>query len=187
MAQYDDPRILRAIAHPTRNRVLHELGAVGSLRAADVAERLGIPANQASFHLRQLHKYGLIEEDPEATGDRRSRAWRLADPRGVSFSTREMAAQPGGPEAVKVFTRSALAHGIALVESAHADPTGPKTPQEYRSITDLTLLLNQEQGQQLEADLLDVFDRYLEAGRAHANDPDWIAHTAYLLVQPTPD
>ena len=49
MATYDDPRILRAIAHPTRNRVLHELSAAGSLRAADVAQRTGIPANPVSY------------------------------------------------------------------------------------------------------------------------------------------
>ena len=50
MVMYDDPRILRAIAHPTRNRVLHELSAAGSLRAADIARLLDIPANQAHIY-----------------------------------------------------------------------------------------------------------------------------------------
>ena len=60
-----DPRVLRAVAHPVRNRILTELSASGPMRAADVAQELGIPANQASFHLRQLAKYGLVEEAPD--------------------------------------------------------------------------------------------------------------------------
>ena len=71
-----DPTVLRAIAHPTRNRILHELEASGSLRAADVARLLEIPANQASFHLRQLAKYGLIEPAPDEARDGRDRVWR---------------------------------------------------------------------------------------------------------------
>ena len=62
MATYDDPKILRAIAHPTRNRILSELFAGGSLRAADIARLIDVPANQASFHLRQLAKYGLVDQ-----------------------------------------------------------------------------------------------------------------------------
>ena len=41
--QLHDPRVLRAIAHPVRNRILTELEAQGPLRAADVAQVLGIP------------------------------------------------------------------------------------------------------------------------------------------------
>ena len=61
-----DPRLLRAIAHPVRNRILGEMSAGGPMRAADVARELGIPANQASFHLRQLAKYGFVETTPHS-------------------------------------------------------------------------------------------------------------------------
>ena len=40
--QVHDPRVLRAIAHPVRNRILGEVTAAGHIRAADVAELLGI-------------------------------------------------------------------------------------------------------------------------------------------------
>ena len=69
-----DPRVLRAIAHPVRVRILHELNAAGPSRAADLAADLDIPANQASFHLRQLAKYGLVEEAGGGKG--RERPWR---------------------------------------------------------------------------------------------------------------
>ena len=73
-----DPTVLRAIAHPTRNRILNELEASGPLRAADIARLIDIPANQASFHLRQLAKYGFVEE-AAAGQDRRERVWQLTD------------------------------------------------------------------------------------------------------------
>src|SRR3954454_23651524 len=81
-----DPRVLRAIAHPVRSRILTELEAHGSLRAADVAPLLAIPANQASFHLRQLAKFGLVEEDAAAARDKRDRVWRPTAARGFNVS-----------------------------------------------------------------------------------------------------
>ena len=77
--------MLRAIAHPVRNRILTELTATGPMRAADLARELGVPANQASFHLRQLSKYGLIEEAPEAARDQRDRAWKATVDEGLSI------------------------------------------------------------------------------------------------------
>ena len=73
-------RTTRGCCAPSRTRCATgsstELAATGSMRAADVARELGIPANQASFHLRQLAKYGLVEEAPEAARDKRDRVWR---------------------------------------------------------------------------------------------------------------
>jgi len=146
MVLYDDPRILRAIAHPTRNRVLHELSAAGSLRAADIARRIDVPANQASFHLRQLAKYGLVEEDPEAARDRRDRVWRLVDPDGIRFRTSDMLARPGGQAAYAVFQRNAVEWGRHLVERAYA-------PQEAsepgRSISEWALLMTSDEAEEL--------------------------------------
>ena len=119
MATYDDPRILRAIAHPTRNRILGELFAAGPLRAADIARKLAIPANQASFHLRQLAKYGLVEEEPDEARDtprsgvapqrpgrdqlpharRAGPAGRPGGVRGVPAQRRGLGAPPGRPGA----------------------------------------------------------------------------------------
>src|SRR6478735_12597025 len=94
-----DPKILRAISHPVRNRILTELTASGSMRAADLARELDIPANQASFHLRQLAKYGLVEEDPEAARDKRDRVWRPTSEHGVSVNLTDMEKVPGGKAA----------------------------------------------------------------------------------------
>src|SRR5690242_16859517 len=97
-----DPRILRAIAHPARSRILDELHAAGPLRAADVARLLGVPANQASFHLRQLAMYGLIEPAPELARDGRDRVWRTV-PGGLRYDDEDLAGDPRARSAHQVF------------------------------------------------------------------------------------
>ena len=111
-----DPRVLRAIAHPTRGRILDELGATGPMRAADVGEALDIPANQASFHLRQLAKYGVIQPAPEAARDKRDRVWKLADERGFRLDVQDIEKKPGGKAAVSVFRQNKAAWAHRLVD-----------------------------------------------------------------------
>jgi DNA-binding transcriptional ArsR family regulator len=70
-----DPRSVRALAHPLRLRLQSLIGQVGRLTAADAARELGISHALASHHLRQLAKYGFVEQVGGA--DRRERPWRL--------------------------------------------------------------------------------------------------------------
>lgn len=184
MVMYDDPRILRAIAHPTRNRVLHELSAAGSLRAADIARRIDVPANQASFHLRQLAKYGLVEEDPDAARDRRDRVWRLVDPDGIRFRTADMLAQPGGRAAYTVFRRNAVEWGQHLVERAFADTAGES---EKRSISEWSVLLTPDEAEALMEEVNAVVERYRDTGRAAGATTDRETYSVYNLIQPYPD
>ena len=80
-----DPTMLRALAHPLRQRIMWELGARDHLRAADLAKITGEPANSVSFHLRSLAKAGLIKELPDHARDSRDRVWGMAYPEGVYF------------------------------------------------------------------------------------------------------
>jgi DNA-binding transcriptional ArsR family regulator len=69
-----DPRALRAVAHPTRLRLLGLLRREGPLTATQAAEHLDGSVAGCSFHLRQLAKYGLVEEAGGGRG--RERPWR---------------------------------------------------------------------------------------------------------------
>ena len=107
-----------------RNRILDEMSAGGPMRAADVAERLDIPANQASFHLRQLAKYGLVVEAPELARDGRDRVWRAAHEGGLSVNLEELAKEAGGKAAVTVFRKQWTADAHDAVDRAeHARAT----------------------------------------------------------------
>jgi DNA-binding transcriptional ArsR family regulator len=75
-----DPRAIRALAHPLRLDLLETLAAHGPSTAAQCGRILGVPQANCSFHLRQLAKYGFVE-DAGAGDDRRQRQWRLPEPR----------------------------------------------------------------------------------------------------------
>ena len=68
-----DPRALRALAHPTRLRLVGLLRTHGSLTATQAAALLGQTSGNCSFHLRQLARYGLVEEVPLPG---RAKPWR---------------------------------------------------------------------------------------------------------------
>lgn len=69
-----DPRALRALAHPIRLELVGLLRRRGPLTATKAAGLLGESSGSTSFHLRQLAKYGLVEEAGGGAG--RERPWR---------------------------------------------------------------------------------------------------------------
>ena len=69
-----DPRAMRAMAHPVRLALMEALNDAGTLTATEAAERVGESPSNCSFHLRQLAKYGFVEEAEGGTG--RQRPWR---------------------------------------------------------------------------------------------------------------
>ncbi|TDE39898.1 ArsR family transcriptional regulator [Nonomuraea mesophila] len=73
----DDPAAMRAFAHPVR-LALHELlMRAGAMSAAEAAREAGISQALASYHLRQLAKYGFVEQ-AEAR-DERERPWKVTE------------------------------------------------------------------------------------------------------------
>jgi DNA-binding transcriptional ArsR family regulator len=78
-----DARTLRALAHPVRVELLEALLHGGAQTATEAGERIGETPTTCSFHLRQLAKYGFVEEAGGGSG--RSRPWRLTTI-GMSFA-----------------------------------------------------------------------------------------------------
>src|SRR3954468_1090726 len=71
----DDPLAIRALAHPLRLELQAIVGRAGRITAADAAREVGISQALASHHLRQLAKYGFVEQ--VEGNDNRSRPWGL--------------------------------------------------------------------------------------------------------------
>ena len=67
-------KALRAYAHPVRMKLILALRTRGPLTATQAARLLGESSGTCSFHLRQLAKYGLVEETGQGTG--REKPWR---------------------------------------------------------------------------------------------------------------
>jgi DNA-binding transcriptional ArsR family regulator len=96
-----DPKALRALAHPIRLSLMAMLRSQGPLTATKAGELLGESSASTSFHLRQLAKYGLVEE--AGGGQGRERPWR---------ATKLFTDVPDITEDPKVAAASALTRGV---------------------------------------------------------------------------
>jgi predicted ArsR family transcriptional regulator len=177
-----DPRVLRAIAHPVRNRILTALDVMGPLRAADVATELGIPANQASFHLRQLGKYGLVEEDPGAARDRRDRVWKLTEEHGYTVELSAVEQTPGGKAASAVFRRSMAAWGHQVVDLAYGEDRDKDT---LRTVSEQAVRLTKAEAKELSGELEEVLERWVDRTRGRGEDRR--TYLAFQILMPYPD
>lgn len=74
----DDPRAMRALAHPLRLELLGWLRADGPATATMLCDRVDEAPGLVSYHLHQLAKHGFIVEAPELARDGRERWWRAA-------------------------------------------------------------------------------------------------------------
>lgn len=75
MRRLDDPRTMRALAHPIRIQLIEQLTLRGPMTATQCAARIGESPSSCSFHLRMLAKYGFVVEAEGGTG--RQRPWRV--------------------------------------------------------------------------------------------------------------
>ena len=80
LMEIGDPQAIRALSHPLRLDLLELLATISPATAATCGRILGVPQANCSFHLRQLAKYGFVE-DAGPGRDRRERQWRVPEPR----------------------------------------------------------------------------------------------------------
>jgi predicted ArsR family transcriptional regulator len=76
-----DAQTMRALAHPVRIALVEGLVLGGAMTATQLGELIGESPTTCSFHLRQLAKYGFVEEAGGGKG--RARPWRLTS---IGFS-----------------------------------------------------------------------------------------------------
>jgi hypothetical protein len=74
---------MRALTHPLRLALIELLWRERSITAAQAASELGESHASCSFHLRQLAKFGFVQEVEGVRG--RARPWRLSR-RGMSVA-----------------------------------------------------------------------------------------------------
>ncbi|MGW7519644.1 ArsR/SmtB family transcription factor [Streptomyces sp. NPDC054796] len=73
--QVSDPAVLKALAHPLRQKILRRLGTAGPATSTTLAAALGENTGTLSYHLRQLERGGFVEDVTERPGSR-ERWWR---------------------------------------------------------------------------------------------------------------
>ena len=71
-------RVLAAMSHPVRRRLLDALTADGPSTVGMLAARTGQAVGNVSHHLKVLAQASLVEEVPSLARDRRERWWKVS-------------------------------------------------------------------------------------------------------------
>src|SRR5581483_1907635 len=121
----DDPVAIRALAHPLRHDLMSIIGRLGRATTAQAARELGISHGLASHHLRQLAKYGFVEQ--VAGKDHRERPWRLV---ATSYNWAKARTTPEGTGAADVLEQ--LMAERALEEFLDWQQRGRDWPQSWQ-------------------------------------------------------
>lgn len=155
--RFENPRSIRALAHPARLAIIDALTTGEELTATQCAELTGLSPSATAYHLKLLERYGLAET-AALRPDRRERPWRAT---GRQIQTDLDGSTPGGASAV------------AAVVAAHIDMTraiaveftaaGPAEPEEWRDaavLNNADLWLTVEEFQRLGEELAAVIAPY---------------------------
>lgn len=154
-----DPGALRALAHPRRIALLGLLRREGPLTATEAAALLpGESSGSTSYHLRQLAKYGLVEEAPGGQG--RRRPWRATS---LFTSWPDVAPTPELADAAaefELFVAERQFEGLARWIATRRNE--PEEWQEAASFGDSQLYLTAVELADLKAGLRRLAEPYLE-------------------------
>jgi predicted ArsR family transcriptional regulator len=101
-----DPETMRALAHPARIALWQHLLLEGPATATECAPIAALSPSACSYHLRQLARYGFVEQDQAAAANGRERPWRAV----VSSTTIEDLDDPVAEMAAKLLNSSLEEH-----------------------------------------------------------------------------
>ncbi|MCX4729100.1 winged helix-turn-helix domain-containing protein [Streptomyces sp. NPDC090052] len=175
-----DPRALRAYAHPTRMALVGLLRRDGPQTATQAAGAIGESVASCSFHLRQLAKYGLVEEAGGGRG--REKPWRAT----AMFTSWDTA--PADPAAASAAEGLQLAMAERYFELSarwvQARAQERAEWQEAARFGDYQLRLTAAELAELNDKIQDLVQPYLEdpgGARRHAPDvrPVALLHLAF--------
>jgi DNA-binding transcriptional ArsR family regulator len=152
-----DPRTMRAVAHPIRLRLLEVLTHEGELTATEAGELIGESPASCSFHLRQLAKYGFVEEAPRTGGGRR-RPWRR---KGIGMRFTDVHDDPETAQAAVALERVLRDRNLANAQRGLDARTA--LPLEWRRVlgeSDYTLYVTPDELAAIDAEIIAIWRRY---------------------------
>lgn len=156
-----DATSLQGLAHPLRVQLCDELGLHGPATATQLGARLGESSGATSYHLRQLEKYGFVEEDP-TRGSGRERWWRRVRG-GISIAGSELKESEATRDATTLVLNEFNRGKQARIDQWRANyERWPKDWVDASSETSVRLRLRPSELQQLHNELHEVLDGWIE-------------------------
>ena len=118
--RFEDPRSIRALAHPARLAIIDALATGDELTATQCAELTGLSPSATAYHLKLLERYGFAETAP-LRPDRRERPWRAV---GRRVQVDLDGSTPAGASA----TAAVVGAHIDMTRDIAVEFTRPATP-----------------------------------------------------------
>ena len=152
-----DPRDIRALAHPARMAIIDALASGDELTATECAALTGLSPSATAYHLKLLERYGFAEPAP-ARSDGRERPWRATD-RRTRFDLDSV--HPGRGAATAAVGLAFFDRSRALAQEFMA--TEHEEPEEWQDVAALAnadLWLTAEETRKVTAALAAVLEPY---------------------------
>ncbi|MEY2554176.1 MAG: hypothetical protein QOC57_2036 [Ilumatobacteraceae bacterium] len=184
-----DVRVLAALAHPVRLRILQLLLSVGERTATQCADVVDASPSACSYHLRHLQEFGLVARvdtrDDDAI-DGRTRRWRCVAS-GFDFGDVHSTASPALVAASAAVIATSLEENHRLVRHylSHVDEVSVPW-QDVASFSTFALLVNVEELQRVVAEI-DAIVRPLRQVTRDKAPPDAVAVQLSLAAFPRTD
>jgi DNA-binding transcriptional ArsR family regulator len=158
--QVTDSRVLAALAHPLRRRLMDVLKVDGPSTPSMLAERTGQAVANVSHHMKVLAGCDLVVEAPELARDRRERWWQLVAP-GLRWATADFDDDPASQAVASAAAALNLDRQVGLVRAWQAvRESESATWGEAPFSTDHWLRLTPEELSEFEEQLLALVARW---------------------------
>lgn len=155
-----DARTMRALAHPVRIAIMEELGLGGPMTATEVGERIGETPTTCSFHLRQLAKYGFVEEAGGGKG--RARPWRITT---LGFTVPSTHDDPEADVAANLLSRVTRERQLArYLNWADTRASYPREWQDAADSSEYIFYLTARELEQLNTEMHELLMRWFGQG-----------------------
>ncbi|MDG4823185.1 metalloregulator ArsR/SmtB family transcription factor [Asanoa sp. WMMD1127] len=169
--QVTDSRVLAAMSHPLRRRLLDVLAVYGPQPVGALAEHTAQAPANVSHHMKVLRDAGLVEEAPDRARDRRERWWRPVSA-GLRWSGKDFADDPAEAAVLHAAESLNLDRQVALVREWYGQGDDQQAVWgESAFAADRWLHLTPAELAELSRDVVALLDRW-SAREAPATDPD---------------
>ncbi|WP_284749679.1 ArsR/SmtB family transcription factor [Amycolatopsis sp. RTGN1] len=179
-----DARMLRALAHPLRMRMIDLLQADGPATATGLGKRVGESSGTTSWHLRLLAEAGLVEEDTER-GNKRERWWRSAQ-KATRMRAADFIDDPDLAAPLESFLRAVVEQRYQAEAQFLSEL--PQWVEQWRDkavFGDARLSLTPEEAGAMSDEIDEVINRYRRDARP--GDHNVIAHWSAFPWQARPE
>lgn len=147
---------MRALSHPVRQALIETLTLDGPLTATQASERIGESPTTCSFHLRQLARYGFVEEAGGGPG--RTRPWKMST---IGMTMSEGAGDREMDMALSVLRRMVRERYFQRLQTWEATRSSyPKEWQDASQESEFVLWITPEEAKAVEKETFSTLMRF---------------------------